>query len=60
MITTKKGYTTIKNFKVNKGAAINYFNNIAKKDYVKHASMSFNTEENGYCVFIIYKKILDK
>lgn len=46
---------TVKNFKANKGAAINYFNNITKKDYVEMTSMEFSTEYNGYCVMIIYK-----
>ena len=56
MTTYKKGNLTIKNFKDNKGAAINYFNNIKNKEYVNNVSVGYSVEDNGYCVTIEYKK----
>lgn len=56
MATYKKGNFTIKNFGFNKGAAINYFNNVKDKEYIQTVCMGFNVEENGYCVQMIYRK----
>lgn len=56
MKTTRVGKTIVKNFGDNKGAAINYFNNICKKDYVECVDKAWNVKEQGYCVTIIYKK----
>lgn len=53
--TTKKGNVTIKNFGKNKGAAINYYNNIKNKSYVSFVGCGFNAKEKGYCVEIIYR-----
>lgn len=56
MATYKKGEVTIKNFGSNKGASINYYNNIKNKDYVEMVWGGFDMVENGYCVHIIYRK----
>jgi len=56
MATYKKGNVTIKNFGFNKGAAINYFNNVKDKEYVETAYITYDTIENGYCVEMIYRK----
>lgn len=56
MTTTRKGNLTIKNFGDNKGAMINYYNNICNKEYVEMVVSAYDVDENGYCVEIIYKK----
>ena len=56
MTTIKRGNVTIKNFGSNRWAALSYYNNIRKKDYVSSCGMGYDCQENGYCVDIIYKK----
>lgn len=56
MTTTRKGNLTIKNFGDNKGAMINYYNNIRNKEYVEMVVSTYDVDENGYCVEIVYKK----
>ena len=56
MTTYKKGNVTIKNFGNNKGAAINYFQNVRTKDYVKSAAMCFYYEDAAFVVMLEYKK----
>ena len=55
MKTTKRNGLTIKNFGSNKGAMINYYNNVKNKDYVKFVFGGFNCKEKAYCVEIVYK-----
>lgn len=53
--TTKKGNVTIKNFGQNKGAAINYYNNVKNKCYVNFIACGFIVTQKGWYVKIIYK-----
>ena len=53
--TIKKGNVTIKNFGQNKGAAINYYNNVKNKGYVNVIACGFIATQKGWCVEIIYK-----
>ena len=55
MMTTRKGNMTIKNFRDNKGAMINYYNNIRNKEYVEMVIGTYDAVEKGYCVEIVYK-----
>ena len=56
MTTTRKGNLTIKNFGNNKSAMISYYNNICNKEYVEMVINTYDVEEQGYCVEIVYKK----
>lgn len=56
IITKKQGEVTIKNFGQNKGASINYYNNIKNKEYIEFACCCFDGEEKAWCVEIVYKK----
>ena len=55
MTTTRKGNLTIKNFGNNKGAMINYYNNIRNQEYVEMVIGTYDVAEKGYCVEIVYK-----
>ena len=56
MMTIKKGQVAIKNFGNNKGAMVNYFNNIRNKNYVERICCGFSVADKGWCVEITYKK----
>ena len=52
----KKGNMTINNFGDNKGAMVNYYNNIRVKNYVEVVTAGYSVEDRGYCVNVVYKK----
>jgi len=56
MTTYKEGNVIIKNFGSNKGAAINYYNNVKEKDYISSAAMCFYYKDAAFVVMLEYKK----
>ena len=52
----KKDNMTINNFGDNKGAMVNYYNNIRNKDYTELVVSGYDADEKGWCVKVKNKK----